>query len=384
MLSFWISAALLTVLAVLAVARPLLKPADQYGARDASRSAADAAVYRDQLAEIEADRARGLISDTEAEAARVEIARRLLASAEPGTASTARASAPSAGTGPDKLFLIVAGMVPMIAIGLYAKLGSPGLPDRPISERLAKAPSPNADIDELIARVEAQLRANPADGKGWDVIAPVYLRLERFADAAEAYRRALDLEGETARRLSGLAESTVLANDGIVTETARRAYQRILELEPDRTEALFGLALAKEQDGDLDEAEAAYRKLAENAPPSVPWRVFVMERMEAIAQKRGPGGVGPAPDAAAAETIAGMPEQQRRQIIHQMVQGLAARLKENGRDVDGWQRLMRSWTVLGDIPQAEAALVDARKALAGDDKALAEINAFARSLGLKS
>lgn len=385
MLSFWIPAALLTVAVVIGLVRPLSRRRREADGDVEPRSAADVAVYRDQIAEIDADRARGIISDAEAEAARIEIARRLLAAAPDGNDAEARkAAAPGNASG--RAFLAVACAIPAVALGIYATLGSPGLPGRPLAERLAKAPSASVGVDELVARVEAQLRANPGDGQGWEVIAPVYLRMERFSDAAEAYRRALDILGESPRRLSGLAESTVLANDGIVTETARRAYTRLLELEPERTDAKFGLALAKEQDGDIDEAEAMYRKLLDGAPPQAPWRQFVAERLAVLAQRRGvsPEASVPPPGAAAAEAVAGLPEPQRRQMILQMVEGLSQKLKANGRDVEGWQRLMRSYSVLGEGDKAEAALADARKALSGDDKALAEINAFARALGLKS
>lgn len=388
MLLFWFCAALLTVAVVLALTRSIVA-----SARDAEgtqpRSAADVAVYREQLSEIESDKARGLISPAEAEAARIEIARRLLASAETGAdpAATTSASKPiPSPPGSERLFVIVAAAVPAIALGLYLSFGSPGLPGRPIAERLARAPAVGADVEELVARVEAQLRANPADGKGWDVIAPVYLRLERFRDAAEAYRRSLDLNGEAPRRLAGLAESTVLANDGIVSEVARKAYQRLLELEPGRMEARFGLALAMEQDGDLAEAAAAYRALLADTPPQAPWRQFVMERLETLAAKQGDAGGAPmrGPGPAEAEAIAGLPEGQRREVILQMVEGLAKRLETDGKDLAGWQRLLRSWAILGEGGKAEAALDQARKALAGDDKSLSEINAFAKNLGLKS
>lgn len=396
MLVFWVCAAVLTAGVVLALTRPLIAAARvDEPTQTATDADANVAIYRDQLAELDNDMTRGLVSETEAEAARIEIARRLLASAE-GTGPTGIApdAAATRQRGGERAFMAVASAIPAVALGLYLALGSPGQPARPFAERLAAPPTTNTGVEELVARVEARLRADPTDGQGWDVIAPVYLRFERFSDAVHAYQRALDLLGESPRRLSGLAESSVLANDGIVTEVARKAYVRLLELEPNRPEAHFGLALAKEQDGELDAAEAVYNKLLEEAPIGAPWRQFIGERLDAIAARRGgasadkPKPSGPSPDMgpgpAAVAAITGMPEQQRRDVIMQMVEGLAARLKANGRDPEGWQRLIRSWAVLGDTSKAEAALGEARKALSGDDKALGEINTFAKNLGLKS
>lgn len=396
MLLFWVCAALLTAGVVLALTRPFVAGARERGHVSPAATDADAnvAIYRDQLAEIENDKARGLLNEAEAEAARIEIARRLLATAGSHEAASRPPDAPAtARNGSERAFFAVACAIPAVALGLYLALGSPGAPGRPIAERLARAPTASTDVEELVARVEAQLRANPSDGQGWDVIAPVYLRFERFQDSAHAYQRALDLLGESARRLSGLAESTVLANDGVVTETARKAYVRLLELEPNRVEAHFGLALAKEQDGDLDAADAVYHKLLEEAPIGAPWRQFIGERIDAVAARRagsGPEkpkpqqGTSPKPGPAEVAAVTGLPEQQRRDVILGMVEGLAAKLKANGRDPDGWQRLIRSWAVLGENAKAEAALGEARKALAGDAKALGEIDAFAKSLGLKS
>ncbi len=382
MLTFWILAAILSVITVLAVVRPLLQRAEAPLEQPAPRAAADIAVYKERIGEIDAELARGLITGDEAEAARIEIARRLLASsaAEAHAGNAAAKDGPSSRTTAERTFMIVACAVPVIALGFYAFLGSPALPGQPVAGRLAKAPGPGADVEELVARVEARLRADPRDGQGWEVLAPVYLRLERYQEAADAFQRAIDTLGETTRRLSGLAESNVMANDGIVTETARKAYQRILDLEPGRPDALFGLALAREQEGDLEGAEAAYRKLAQETPPQAPWRAFLMERLEVIAERRGVASKPEEPT----DAIAGLPEGQRRQVIQQMVEGLAERLKTNGRDLDGWQKLMRSWTVLGDTAKAEAALLEARKAMAGDDKALGALDAFAKGLGLKS
>ena len=376
MLLFWICCAVLTVGVVVALTRPLVAgPRASSAAHDADR--ADLAVYRDQLSEVEADRERGLIGNAEAEAARVEIARRLLARAEALGAVERPISVAARGKGDERLFYAIALAVPALALLLYLNVGAPGLPGQPHAQRVAQTRLANAPLDDMIAKVQARLRENPSDGMGWEVIAPVYLRLERYVEAAEAYQRSAELLGPTAKRLAGLAEASVLANNGVVTETARRAYERMLALEPGRPDARFGLALAKEQDGDLGEAEAAYRALLAETPPDASWREFITARLDAIAERRG--------ETRAAEPTTKAPEAQVAQnttMILGMVEGLEAKLKADGRDVEGWQRLLKSWSVLGRKEKAEAALQDARKALAGNDAALGQLNAFARSLGL--
>ena len=131
------------------------------------------------------------------------------------------------------------------------------------------------------------MREHPEDGEGWDVIAPVYYKLGRFRDAANAYAHAARLKGETVRRLAGLAESAVFAADGIVTEEARAAYEKILKLEPGRVEPRFWLALAKEQDGKLADALADYKALLAEAPPDAPWRAAVEGRIAEVCPAHG-------------------------------------------------------------------------------------------------
>ncbi|WP_296205071.1 c-type cytochrome biogenesis protein CcmI, partial [uncultured Hyphomicrobium sp.] len=242
----WLCFAFLTA----AVVAMLLRPLRAGGNGAVAPAEADLAVYRDQLRELEAERERGLIGDSDVEGARAEVARRLIKRANAGP--DAGPAAPSDPARARTIYTAVAIALPVLAIGLYVFTGSPQLPARPFAERQSKdIPDANqaAGIVELIQRVEARLREDPQDGKGWNAIAPVYLRLGRFADAAHAFAEANRLEGETVRRLTGFAEATLMAENGIVTEPVRRATLRILELEPSRIEVRVWLALAKEQDG---------------------------------------------------------------------------------------------------------------------------------------
>lgn len=269
----WTVIAVLTALAVLAVLWPLSRRA-----AGASRARAAVEVYRDQLSEIDLDRSRGLINDREAEAARAEIARRLIAE---DARSVDGGEAPSPALRRRRVTAVIglAGL-PLMALGLYAATGSPNLPDQPLAARLAE-PLEAQNVDMLISRVERHLAENPDDAQGWDVIGPIYLRLGRNEDAARAFRAAMQLDGAQPDRASGLGEALTNASGGIVTDAAAAAFRRAVELSPDEPRARYYLALAKAQDGDVDGAVADWQSLLEGAPADTPWAEMVRRRIAA-------------------------------------------------------------------------------------------------------
>ncbi len=216
----WIAFAVLAAAVVWAVTRPLL--ASGPGAPAAADS--ELAVYRDQLDEIESERAQGLIAGSEAEGARVEVARRLLQRAE----QTSRLDATARGetSRARQAALTIAAALPVIGIAVYLAVGSPALPGRPYAERLA-VPVEQASAADLVAKVEAHLRDHPEDGRGWDVLAPVYLRTGEFQQAADAYERAIRLLGDEPKRLAGFARATIMVQNGVVSEPARQAYAKL-------------------------------------------------------------------------------------------------------------------------------------------------------------
>lgn len=363
---FWITVAALAAAVTYVVTRPLFAHVES----EKVPAAADFAVYKDQLAEIDADVARGLVTETEADGARNEVSRRLLRSAEAAKALDGAA----AGTGIAGTVHFAASVgIPLASVLLYLAFGQPGLPGRPLTERLAAAPE-NAATGDLVAKVEARLREHPEDGRGWDVIAPVYSAQGRFADAAQAYAKAAQILGETPKRLEGFAISDIRAADGVVTAAARKALARSLELEPARSEPRIWLALAKEQEGKIDEAIADYRAIIAAGPQDASWRKSIEARLAAL-EKNGTKGTG--------ESLSGMDSEMRAKV-EEMVSGLAEKLKANGNDLEGWLKLMRSYKVMGRDKEAADAASAARKALAGNAAALGEIDAAAKSLGIGS
>jgi len=369
---FWLLAAVMTVLLIVALARPL-----RAGSGTESDDAPAVRIYKDQLAEIAADEARGLIAPAEAEGARIEVSRRLLAAS-----AAAQRAGPRSDVSALRLIQGLAIAVPLAAVALYVSLGAPGLPDRPFAVRKT-ADRSEIQAAEMIARVEQRLREHPQDGQGWDVIAPIYLRMERFDDAARAYTQALTILGETPKRLMGLGEALVMQSGGMVTEEARRAWQRVAVLVPDHQEAWFWLAAADEQDGRLAEAAAGYRRMLGQAPADAPWRAMVQERLSDVERRQGTPSAPRGPSAGDVDAASKLSAGERLQMIEQMVATLAERLKKDGADPEGWERLVQSYAVLGRRDDALGALKDGRRALSGDAAGLARMEALAKRLGLE-
>ena len=176
------------------------------------------------------------------------------------------------------MVLILLGL-PGLSIGLYLALGSPSMPDQPFAARQS-TPEVSKDIATLVKRVEERLRAHPEDGQGWDVIAPVYMQLRRYKDAAAAFSRAIRLQGENASRLVGFGEARVLANNGIVTEDAKRAFEAAIKKDGSLVKPHFWLGMSQEQDGQFEAAAKVWRGMLADAPEGVLWRKMVEQRLK--------------------------------------------------------------------------------------------------------
>ena len=350
----WVALAVMTGLAMAFALWPLA-----FRARTGGEDAREADFYRAQLAEIERDVERGQLPPEEAASARVETARRLIA-ASPAAAPVSpvgalgRRRAAAAG-----IFVIV----PVLSLALYARVGQPDLPDAPLAIRKADASGP-AGLEAAVAKVEAHLMQAPDDRRGWEVLAPVYMRMGRFADAAGAYRRMLGLGEDTPLVHADYGEALVAMSDGVVTADARAEFDRA----PDLPIARFYAALALEQDGKKDVALAAYKALAPQAVGREPWMLGLRARMAALS-----GGT----PSASAEAAPEFPPEQRK-MIEGMVQGLAERLSKQGGSAEEWVRLIRAYSVLHEPDKARDALASARKALGAN----ADIDALARELGI--
>jgi len=389
-MTLWLTFAAMTAAAVFAVLLPLWRQGS--GVRFGS----DAAVYRDQLEEIERDQAAGLIAEAEAKAARVEVSRRLLGAADAAGTTPSLADGKSATWRRRAVALVSLLMLPLGAGALYLSLGSPEIPSSSLVLR-PDTPLEQRSVEAMVAQVEAYLERNPEDGRGWEVLAPIYMRSGRAADAVMAWRNALRLLGPSAEREAYLGEAMVAAANGIVIPEAKAAFERAVAIDANLVSARFYLGLAAEHEGRGAEAAKIWRDLLAGAPADAHWVGFVRE---ALARVEGgpvvskppvdskpvdskpviaPGG----PSAADVEVAAKLPLEQQNTMIRGMVERLAERLKKDGSDLEGWLRLLRSYQVLGESEKARAAVADARRALANEPDKLQRLDEAVKGLGLE-
>jgi cytochrome c-type biogenesis protein CcmH len=365
-MTLWFVFALMTVAAIFAVLWPLGRGAS------ASAGGSEAVVYRDQLAEIDRDVAAGLIGVSEAEAARVEIGRRLLAAADGERDLPVRSN-----LGLRRASAIVALVgLPIAAVTFYLALGSPRLGDFPLASR-TRAADVNQPLDNMVAQVEAHLEKNPADGRGWTVLAPVLARLGRYDDAVRAYRNAITYAGDSAERRSDLGEALAGAAGGVVTAEAKAEFERAVAQSAGEPKASYFLGLAAEQDGRQADAAAIWRGMLAKTPADAPWRPLIEAALGRVGEPAAPALSN---DAMAAAKD--MNEADRGAMIRGMVDRLATRLKQNGDDVEGWLRLVRAYMVMGERAKALSALVEARQAVASDAERLRQLNEGLKNLGL--
>lgn len=372
---FWILIAGLTAVAALSVLVPLSRTRRS---PETVASKADEAVYREQLNAIETELERGLIDADTAEAARTEIARRLLAAHERVKAAPGE-SRPKPGLKLAQAVAVLA--LPAVTFGLYLLLGTPDLPDQPLHARLT-APAEGQSVDVLVARVERHLADNPEDGQGWAVVAPVYLSLGQPRASAKAYANAIRILGPKQEWLTDMGEALTIAEQGLVTAEAQRAFEQAVALEPSAVKPRFFLAIALGQEGRKVDAIAAWEALLDGADPTAAW---VGAARQELARLTGETPDMTAPRGPSQEDIAAAADMSRddqQAMIRGMVSGLAERLTTEGGSVEEWNRLIRAYMVLGDKAEAEKALASAQAAFAENQNDLSRIKDAARQLGL--
>lgn len=446
----WIVLTLMTSIATVWLAAPLLRRIDEQRAAGAS----ELEVYRDQLAEVARERSDGVIDDALAAAADVEIKRRMLSAQR---LHSAKSSMLSLG---ERHFAVVS-VISIVVIGssiLYANSGRPDLPSvsreptslvlgdriqgstfRPTggdaradqavkgrsvqpAQQQAAVPSsvptssPEAaklgveaptlgSVDDMIQRLVNRLASDPGNVETLRMLGWSYFAIERYTEAADAYRKAVELQPKKVELLTSYGEALVRAADGKVKPDAVAVFERALAIDTKEPRARFFKGLVQEQAGNKRAALDNWVDVLTDASADDAWAPELRERVIELAGELGvdikaqfpaafaerqtePPGRLPTSGGilqrlkdrdAEPDTLAAIPSGQalrgptsddvkaagdmapaeRSAMIRSMVDGLASRLEKSPRDTDGWIQLIRSRKVLGEPDEAKAALVKA-------------------------
>ncbi|WP_279306458.1 c-type cytochrome biogenesis protein CcmI [Microvirga solisilvae] len=360
----WIILLLMTAAAVMAVLWPL----SRHRSLAAQQVDPDTQFYREQIAEIERDRERGALLASEAEAAKAEAGRRLLRATGVTAADAFAALGEPALRRRRAASTLALSVVPIIGLALYGAYGSPQLLTHP-PEQQAREQGDRLDLMTAVTQIETHLAQHPQDGRGWEVVAPVYIRMGRIEDAVKAYASAVRYLGPSAERLANYGEAMVLAKDGLVSAEAQKAFEQSAQMDKAAFKARYYLAVAAEQDGKVDAAKKAYAEILDTSPEGAPWISVIRQRIASLGGEQPVAGQADEPQIGAAD-------------IARMVSGLAERLENQGGTPDEWARLIRSYAVLGQRDKAVATARRARQALAQDGAGLETIDAMSRELKL--
>jgi cytochrome c-type biogenesis protein CcmH len=351
--------ALLAFVALLPILSPLLR-----GSRPAPhRGSFDQAVYRDQLQELDRDIARGLITPVEADAARLEIQRRLLAADKMPAAPPKLAPSPV-------LAVIVFGIIVAGSVSSYLWLGAPGIPDEPFSTRQAQVATQNP-LEKTTEALAAKLKQNPLDAAGWVLYGRNLAMLRQWDQAEDAYRHAIALGQNDPDILGDHAEIMVMQAGGTVTPAAEAAFRQVLDADPASGIARYYLAVTAMQAGEPRKAIDGLQALLATLPEASPLRAQLGLKVAEAAHAAGipvpelakgtADTPAPGPDAKAVADAANMSPEQRQAMIQGMVANLAEKQAADPSNLDGWLRLGQAYAVLHETEKATDAFNSAAK-----------------------
>lgn len=398
---FWIAAGGMTAVVI---ALMLLALRGGRGAEPAAEH--DLQVYRDQLTEVDRDLARGILGADEAGRLRSEVARRVLDADRALSSSTPAVRAPRAATRIAVVAMVLTGVG---ALALYDRIGAPGYPDLPNTERFAEAqrlrdarpsqaaveaqtmqpPAPQVEPGflDLMTRLRAAVAARPDDLRGQQLLAQNEARLGNYAAAWKAQAQVIRIEGDkaTAEDYVSQAGLMILATNGYVSPEADRPLAMALKLDPANGTARYYTGLMFAQTGRPDVAFHYWAPLLAAGPESAPWIAPIRAQIDEVAQLAGinysqpPVPGAPGPTAGDMQAAAQMTPEARQQMIRGMVEQLATRLDAQGGSADEWVRLIRAYGVLGEADKQKAALAAASKAFADKPDDLAKVQAAAEA-----
>lgn len=349
---FWLITSILILTSILLVMRNL------YRKHEESKIPADISLYQKQLEDVIKESQAGHISAQEAKDSKIEIARRLLLAEKKFTLMQEQAG-PILDQKPiSKIFIIgLICFISLMSYGIYFLKGFHGAPDWPLAgenaQRMARlAANPEAANLEIIANLQKMVDENPDNPETWQLLARGFMNANQANEAVSAITKANELSPDNADILSEYGEILTLAAGGTVTPQAVGIFLKSIDIEPNDPRPYYYLAEAEWQRGNTERAISIWQDLIKNAQEGAGWAQIVQNRInQAQGKMAETNGVTPNQG----DALAGMDDSQKEMIMG-MVTGLKSRLETSPDDLEGWNKLIRAYQVLGDIPEQKKAI----------------------------
>jgi cytochrome c-type biogenesis protein CcmH len=276
---FYSIGALMALAAMLFVAFPLLR--SQKPSSAPAQDAANVAIYADQSAEMQSDLRNGLLSQQQYDLAQHELERRLLQDIPPAaTPAPIGKSARWPG-------VIIALLLPVIAVSLYFKLGNPAAINPPVDPMLAQM----QQVEAMLPKLEQKLREQPQDITGWTMLGKASMMLERYPKAVEAYAKLVQLTPQDAQAYADYADALAMANGQKLSGQPAAFIAHALKLDPNNGKARYLAGFAAIEQGDTKTAIAHWEKLLAQLPPETEGAMMLREKLAELKQQSGTRGV---------------------------------------------------------------------------------------------
>jgi cytochrome c-type biogenesis protein CcmH len=291
---FWLICAAMLAVAILFVLPPALRSEAGKAKHEDARREANIAVYRDQLAELEADLRNGIVSEEQYAQDRDDIERRLLEDTATNTAKKKPAKIDA--TARKHAYMVAIGLA-LVAVIFYLRVGSPdGVTNAAVNNATGLAPSAapatapgertQAQIEANVAALAKKLQSDPSDAQGWTMLARSYSSLEKYSEAVGAYAKATELTPNDANLWADYAFASAMANGRSLAGQPLEFVNRALKLDPDNGKALGLAANAAFEAKDYQKAIDYWQRLAKQVPPNSEIAKTIMERINEASHKK--------------------------------------------------------------------------------------------------
>lgn len=348
----------------------IIIPLFRYRAENTQSQNKNITVYKAQLRELEADQKNGLLSETEAASARLEIERRLLKAAENNESLNSQNKNIST-----TLMTVVIAVILLFSAWFYLKIGMPAMPDFALSDqdhsiaRRAEKNDASINMVRQVADLNAHLINNPEDTKAWRALGQYQSELQNRPEAAQAYQHWYELEPDNIDAAVVYAESLIIFSDGRVGPAAVLVLNRGRNIQSHNPGVRHYLALAEYQAGNISQALASWKSLKAESKPDAPWlrplKKWIRQAEKDLGLK---SAAGEAMNDAQRAAIRDMSPEQQADMIKSMVAGLQEKMDKNPTNIEGWFQLAKSYEVLGQREKAIGSLVQALKYAPDDMK----------------